>query len=162
MKSMTRPILVLILFAMAIAGCGREEECPPDTPAEVDNRDRFTGTYAVHDTLGVYLYSMTVAKFNSGGRDSMLILNYADTFDLRILHERYWTSNVLDIGVHFPAFDQAGHRWALFDGSAENGFNRLINDTIRLRFTMSNIVFYFEDGVPYFSCDCRQIAVKQP
>ncbi|MBL0128685.1 MAG: hypothetical protein IPP83_14780 [Flavobacteriales bacterium] len=50
----------------------------------------------------------------------------------------------------------------MFGASGEYGSNVLVNDSIPLRFTMDNIAFYFEDGVEYSSCDCMQIAVKNP
>lgn len=115
----------------------------------------------VYDTLGTYLYQLSVSKFGTGGRDSLLLTNYADTFVLRIVHERYWTTNQIDIDGFFPAIDYAGHSWALFGASIEDGSNVLSNDTIPLKFTMNNIAFYWQEGVPYYSCVCKQIAVKQ-
>ena len=148
------------IAALVLSACRKEEKCPADEPAAVDGRDRFVGTYSVYNLAGAYLYSMTISKFGSGGRDSLLLSNYADTFDIRVLHEAYWTTDHLDIDGFFPAYDQAGHRWALIGASGEEGLNVLMNDTIPLGFTMDNIAFYFEDGVPYYSCECRQIAVK--
>lgn len=151
-----------LLFVLAIAGCRREEEVAPSTPsAPVDGRNRFLGAYQVYDTAGVYLYEMTISKFGTGGRDSLFIENFADTFDLRILHEDYWTTSYLGIFPGFGVKDKAGHSWALFGASIEDGSNVLHNDTIPLKFTMDNIAFYWQEGVPYYSCVCKQIAVKQ-
>ncbi len=141
--------------------CCKDETEEPTPPQPVDGRDKFVGDYLVYDTLGIYLYQLSVSKFGTGGRDSLLLTNYADTFDLRILHERYWTSDQLDIDSWFPAIDYAGHSWALSGASIEDGSNVLTNDTIPLKFTMNNIAFYWQEGVPYFSCVCKQIAVKQ-
>jgi len=155
-------ILLWLAFAFAFAGCRRDEADDTSTPSTpVDGRDRFIGTYQVFDTLGVYLYEMQVSKFGTGGRDSLLLTNYADTFDLRILHESYWDQDYWDVGVFFPAADHAGYSWALSDAPAFDGSNVLQNDTIPLKFTMDNIAFYWTEGVPYFSCVCKQIAVKQ-
>ncbi len=153
-------IIMICCLALQLNSCRKDEECPEPEPVPVDGRDRFLGTYSVYDTLGTYLYAFTVSKFDNSGGDSLLLSNYADTFDLKISHERYWTKDHMDIGIWFPATDQAGHRWALFGASIEDGYNVLNDDTIRLRFTQDNIAFYFEDGVEYFSCDCYQIAVK--
>jgi hypothetical protein len=155
-------ILLWLAFAFAVAGCRRDEAADPATPSTpVDGRDKFVGTYQVFDTLGVYLYEMQVSKFGTGGRDSLLLTNYADTFDLKVLHESYWNQDFLQIGAFFPAIDRAGHSWALFGAPGLDGSNVLVNDTIPLKFTMDNIAFYWTEGMPYFSCVCNQIAVKQ-
>ena len=158
MKS--KVLVFTAIAALVLSACRKEKECPADEPAAVDGRDRFVGTYSVYNLSGTFLYSMIISKFGSGGRDSLLLSNFADTFDLKVLHESYWTTNYLGIGLNYPAFDQSGHRWALFGSSGENGLNTMSNDSIQLGFTMDNIAFYFEDGVPYYSCECRQIAVK--
>lgn len=152
------PLISVFFF---FPSCCKDETEEPPSAQPVDGRDRFVGSYAVYDTTGTYLYWMTVSKFGTGGRDSLLIENYADTFDLQILHESYWNQNHWDIGVFFPALDQAGYSWALSDAPAFDGSNVLTNDTIPLKFTMDNIAFYFNEGVPYYSCVCKQIAVKQ-
>ena len=158
--AMSKFLLFFAIAVLVLSACRKEEKCPTNEPAAVDGRDRFVGTYSVYNLAGTYLYSMTISKFGSGGRDSLLLSNIADTFDLRVLHERYFTTNYLGIGLNFPALDQAGNRWAFFGSSGETGLNTLMNDSIRLGFTMDNIAFYFEDGVPFYSCECRQIAVK--
>ena len=154
--------ILLLTFLLAYYGCRRDEAVAPTTPsAPVDGRDKFVGIYQVFDTTGVHLYELQVSKFGTGGRDSLLLTNYADTFDLKILHERYWTSDQLDINSFFPAVDYAGHSWALSGASIDDGSNVLANDTIPLKFSLNNIAFYWTEGVPYFSCVCKQIAVKQ-
>ncbi len=146
---------------MFLFGCRRDETVCPAETLPADGRDRFIGSYAVFDTTGSYLYWLTVSKFGTGGRDSLLLENYANAFDLKILHESYWDQNHWDIGVFFPAKDHLGHSWALSDAAAIDGSNVLTNDTIPLKFTQDNIAFYWQEGVPYFSCVCKQIAVKQ-
>jgi len=157
---MKKGIVACLFLAVLIAGCRKEEEKIPEPPVPVDGRDRFVGNYQVFDTLGVYSHDMTISKFSNGGRDSLLISNYADTFNLSILHESYWATPVLNIGPFFPAYDQSGNRWALFH-SGEEFENTLGNDTIVLRYKLSNIAFYVDDGVPFYECECKQIAVKQ-
>lgn len=152
---------LLFSLLLAILGCRKDDaNCPEPPVAETDERDLFVGSYYVYDTVGNYLYSMNIMKFGTGGRDSLFIQNYADTFDLKVLHERYWTNRYLGVSF-FPAIDQAAHRWALFGAAGYDGSNVLSNDTIPLKFTMDNIAFYWQEGVPYFSCVCKQVAVKQ-
>ena len=154
--------ILLVAFLLGFHGCGRDETVAPNTPsAPVDGRDKFVGIYQVFDTTGVYLYELQISKFGTGGRDSLLLENFADTFDLRILHEDYWTTSYLGIFPGFGVKDRAGHSWALFGASIEDSSNVLHNDTIPLKFTMDNIAFYWAEGVPYFSCVCKQVAVKQ-
>lgn len=153
----------LLFFAATciLLACRKDDPSEPIPPVEVDGRDRFVGDYLVFDTLGALLYEMNISKFGSGGRDSLLIENYADTFDLRVLHERYWDQEFLQIGAFFPAIDHGGYRWSLWGATGEDGSNTLAQDTIPLKFNMSNLAFYWDDGVPFFSCVCEQIAVKQ-
>ncbi len=153
--------LLLASCIFFFVGCRRDQDvCPEQPTPAVDERDLFVGTYYVYDTVGTYLYSMNIMKFGTGGRDSLFIHNYADTFDLKILHERYWTNRYLGVSF-FPAVDQTGNSWALFGAAGFDGSNVLTNDTIPLKFTQDNIAFYWQEGVPYFSCVCKQIAVKQ-
>ncbi len=160
LETMTKSLACIVVLLTILSACRKDKECPVTTPTPTDGRDRFVGTYTVYDTLGAYLYQFTISKFGSAGRDSLLLNNFADTFDLKILHERYFTTDFLSIGINYPALDQAGHRWALFGASGENGLNTIADDTIRLGFTMDNIAFFSEDGVSYFSCECRQVAVR--
>ena len=151
----------LVAVGTALWGCHRDEGVDSDPPAQVlDERDLFVGTYRIYDALGIYMYDMSISKFGSNGRDSLLIQNYADTFDIRVLHERYWTNKCLRVFSN-PAIDQAGNSWALFAEPCITGSNVISGDTIPLKFTMDNIAFYWTEGVPYFSCVCKQIAVKQ-
>ena len=151
-----------LAMALTLAGCGRDEEVGPTTPSvPIDGRDKFLGTYQVYDTTGIALYEMTISKFGTNGRDSLFIENFADTFDLKILHENYWTTSYLSIHPEFGVKDRSGHSWALWGGPGTDGANTLQADSLRLEFTMDNIAFYWAEGVPYFSCGCKQIAVKQ-
>lgn len=153
------PIMFLVLVGLS---CEREGPVGPGTDTSpMDGRDRFLGSYAVYDTAGSYLYWMTISKIGTGGRDSLLLENFADTFDLRILHEAYWTADYLSIFPPFGIQDNAGHSWALWGAPGTDGSNTIMGDTIRMAFTQSNIAFYWEEGVPYFSCECKQIAAKQ-
>lgn len=151
-----------LAIALTLSSCRRDEDVDPSTPAvPVDGRDKFVGDYLVYDTLGTYLYRLSVSKFGTGGRDSLMLENFADTFDLRILHEDYWTGSYLHIFPGFGVKDRAGNSWALWGAPGDEGANTLLGDTIRLGFTQSNIAFYWQEGVPYYSCVCKQIAVKQ-
>ncbi|MBL0128687.1 MAG: hypothetical protein IPP83_14790 [Flavobacteriales bacterium] len=92
-------VFLPVLVVFGFSACRKDKECPEPDPAPVDGRDRFIGTYTVYDTSSNYLYTMLVSSFGSGGRDSLLLSNFADTFDLRILHERYYDTNFLGIGT---------------------------------------------------------------
>lgn len=61
--------------------------------------------------------------------------------------------------LYFTAIGQKGGCWTLFGASIEDGSNVIGNDTIPLRFALSRITFYWEDGVPDYRCVCKQIAV---
>lgn len=142
-------------------------------PVEVNavaDWEKFVGNYEVYDTLGVWLYSMDISHhsgLNEFGveMDSLMILNFADSFDLDIQFSFATDDRYLDIGFHSPVYAHSGYRWYL-DGNYEDSGtpvldNTLINDSIHLFFTMDNIAYFTADGVPFYSCECRQIALKQ-
>ncbi|AEA42126.1 hypothetical protein [Fluviicola taffensis] len=66
----------------------------------------------------------------------------------------------LRIGGGDTLFDTNTKRWKISSG-INNYYNNWYNDTIPLRFTKTNINYWIEDMMPYYSCDCKQIAVKQ-
>ena len=67
---------------------------------------------------------------------------------------------MLQSGGGDTLFDSNNKRWKL-NGWTLTYYNNWHNDTIPLRFQKTNINYWIQDATPYFSCDCKQIAVKQ-
>jgi hypothetical protein len=131
--------------------------------------EKFIGDYRVYDTLGNFLYDMQIKHIFKGlnvygiKRDSLVIKNFNQKLDLKFEFQAMLETNFLEIGVHHPVYDLQGKRWHVskeYDTNNPN-YNFLINDTLILYFTMSNIAFYISDAVPYYDCECKQVAVKQ-
>jgi hypothetical protein len=159
------PIFMFFLFSA----------CCEDDPAVPQEKvwEKFIGTYNVTKLENGDTYQMTISHLgtdtleNQAIRDSLVVYNYGDLFNQII----YYSSNISSIDdrilrfpTNWPTDDKHGHRWAFFinaqDTVTEELENTLINDTILLYFKLSNIAFYFEDGVPYYDCDCKHLAVK--
>lgn len=143
----------LTCVLLLCVGCRKDEECPTDDPyVQVDGRDQFVGIYDVYDTNGVYQYQMTINKLNDEGKDSLFILNWGNRFDLGIRHEDGDYQDALNFGIYWGVYDHDSNRWALAKHwDPEFMSDRLINDTLRLCYSIDNIAFYVDDGVSYFS-----------
>lgn len=160
----------MAIVGLTLFGCRKDPPLEVPTVEAAADWEKFLGDYKVYDTLGVYLYDMSISHhsgINGFGVevDSLLLSNFADTFDLDIKFKYKSDDRILDIGINHPAYDHSGWRWHLShtwnDPATEEMENTLIGDTILLAFTMDNIAFYWDDGVSYFTCECRQLAVKQ-
>ena len=155
-----------ILFCIILCVACKKDKVP-NTIAEVDiweNRSVIAGDYKVYDTLGNYLYEMQITRIKYSTNsiaDSLRFENFDNEFSFTV--EQYKWSNGLmavNIGGHDTLFDSNNKRWKLWAGLYDD-YNTFINDTIRLRFQKTNINYWVEDAVPYYACDCKQIAVKQ-
>ena len=97
--------------------------------------------------------------------DSLIINNYGNKFNLNVAYECFNFPNILSFGCQFPTYDHNNKRLSLSinndDPTTTKYENQLKNDTIILYFNMDNIAFYAQDGVPYYSSNIKQIAVKQ-
>lgn len=166
--------VIAILFIIALfllISCSKDKEvAQPQTPPE--EWEKFIGTYKVYDTTGVYLYEMDIAHFFKGDNhydpnaDSLILRNFADTFDLKIVYSRNSVDkNRFDIGIHDTILDKSGNTW-LISGRADDPAtafeeNRLANDTLMFYFQQTNILYFFNENQPYFFCLCKHVAVKQ-
>ena len=161
-------ILLTLIFLMA---CSKEKEPLPIEVPEPEQWERFAGNYKVYDTLGNFLYDMNFVHFFSGNNiyqndaDSVIIQNFADTFDLKYEFRRTADKNLLDIGFHDSIVDRNNKSWHLTRNADDENTpireNKLINDTIIMYFRLNNIKYYIPEAQPYYYCDCKHVAVKQ-
>jgi len=85
------------------------------------------------------------------GCDSLKLTNYGDLFDFNV---QYTLSNIdsfLNVGIVDPVVDHSGHRWKLsYNGNPNppDNYNVIYNDSIKIRFKLSNNSYYQQDGAP--------------
>ncbi len=150
-------LLILLSF-----GCKKEENINPVVVQEPTKWELIPGHYNVYDTLGAFLYEMDIIPVQAGTQiDSFRFENFDGNFNFTTYQSspaNYpWN---ISIGSHDTLYDQNQNRWKIHSYLSEN-YNQYSNDTIRLHFEKTNINYYLEDLVPYYFCDCKQIAVKQ-
>jgi hypothetical protein len=155
-------MIIAVTVAIWIMGC--KKEVPVVTAPEPTKWDKITGTYKVYDTLGAYLYELNIVHIphpENETIDSLRFENFDGEFTFTAIQTN--ASNYLmsvRIGSHDNLYDSNHKRWKL-SGALFDDYNKFENDTIRLRFQKTNINYWVEDAVPYYACDCKQIAVKQ-
>lgn len=165
--------ILFILLLVAFFSCKKKEIISPAPPHIPKQWEKYVGNYKVYDTLGNYIYDMNISHYigisTSSGNplDSILIQNFADTFDLRFQFSFHTPEAIdfIDIGFNDSVVDYNNKMWwvaRLFDDSTTTiKENYLINDTIVFYFEQNNIKFYINEIQPYYRCECRHIAVKQ-
>lgn len=161
-----------ILLLAFFTSC--RKELISDSVPDIDKPwEHFIGKYNVYDTLGTFLYELEIIEvYNnpniSYNYDSLRFINFADSFSFTQVYnwQPLLSENFdISIGIHQPIDDSNGKRWHLStlldDVSTSVPENTLFNDTIIFYFKMDNIAYYMADAVPYYSCNCKHIAVKQ-
>jgi len=143
-------LLLGILGLMCLFSCkDPQEPLPPPDP-----RDELTGIFEMTKLENGEVYFMKVEKMDTlcNWCDSLRYTNYGDMFHFENLRYPYlWWNNYLDIGILSPITDKYGRRWQLSrNGSpyAPYNYNMIINDSLTIRFQISNVQYYLEDGVP--------------
>lgn len=161
------------MFVLVLAGVTMLLACSKDKtsvtePVVLTKWDIIPGHYKVYDTTGVYLYEMDLVHktgFNTFGllEDSLVFQNFDGEFTFTSAQDTPPPTNYpmsISIGGGDTLYDSSNKRWKLH-GALWEDYNSFHNDTIRLRFQKTNINYWIEDVVPYYACDCKQIAVKQ-
>jgi len=162
---MSKKAVTYIFFTtfLILLGCKKDSIPYSESKPEPTKWELITGNYKVYDTLGLYLYELDISHvFNElDNVDLLEFENFDGEFSMSGVQSNF--SNLpmyVAIGTHNPIMDIQGNRWKISAGLFEE-YNQLINDTIKLRFQKTNINYYIQDLVPYYSCDCIQVAVKQ-
>lgn len=155
-------MLVCIAGIALLFGCDKDKTPSTETP-EPTKWEQIAGHYKVYDTTGVYLYEMDLIHIYNpvNNRDSIRFENFDGEFNFTTQQEEFSNYPMyVAIGIQNGILDSNNKRWKL-GGSAYTYYNSFHNDTIPLKFQKTNINYYIEDVVPYYSCNCKQIAVKQ-
>ncbi|CAG5082299.1 hypothetical protein [Parvicella tangerina] len=159
---------ILILISLgSIWSCAKDKTPLPPPPEEPEVWEKFVGNYNVYDTNGNYLYQLRINHYyhNDNYGDSLLLENFNANFDLKIQFLPHPDGNVLNYGFYDSIKGYDNHSWTIGsnidDSTTEVIENKLINDSIILYFRQTNIQYWINEGVPYYYCDCKQVAVKQ-
>jgi len=167
-----KPLLTITLAILFLLSCSKEKETIPVTPPHIPEQwEKFIGYYNVYDTLGNYKYQMEIQHYFSGkniygnDEDSLVLQNFADTFDIKYEFRRTIDPSLLSIGIFDSIVDKNNKSWSL-SGLADDidtpiRENKLLNDTIILYFQQTNIQYHNNEAQPYYYCKCKHVAVKQ-
>lgn len=158
-NNMIRLSIALVAVSFLLS-CKKDKTEPIPEPSKWE---LISGNYKVYDTLGVYLYDMNIVHVpnSDSSIDSLRFENFDGNFTFT--NKQTNAANFqesISIGSQDTLFDLQNKRWKVIGALYEN-YNKFIDDTIKLRFQKTNINYWVEDVVPYFACDCKQIAVKQ-
>lgn len=167
-----KSVLFVILTVLFLSSCSKEKETTPVIPPRIPEQwEKFVGTYNVYDTLGNYKYQLDILHYFSGKNiygndaDSMILQNFADTFDIKYEFRRMIDKNIFSFGFHDSIVDRNNKTcglWSLSDDlSTSVKENYLVNDTIIIYFKQTNIKYYINEAQPYYYCECKHVAVKQ-
>jgi hypothetical protein len=155
---------IILVSVSSVFGVSCKKDKVPVSIPEPTKWELIAGTYKVYDTLGTYLYDLNISHIphpENETIDSLRFENFDGEFAFTAIQTN--ASNYLmsvRIGGHDTLYDSSHKRWKL-SGALFDDYNKFENDTIRLRFQKTNINYWVEDAVPYYICDCKQIAVKQ-
>ena len=145
--------------------------CKKDTvpsPVELPDKSLFEkveGDYKVYDTLGGYLYEMSIRYWHSETsegyhRDTLFFENFDNTFDFKT-HQTSW-SNQNQIKIQaYSVLDDNNKSWDIWGAPPNEQGEAFINDTLWISFWKSNFHHYINEATPYYNGKSKQFAVKQ-
>ena len=133
--------------------------------------EKFAGNYLMYDPELDTSYVLTVSCAidpSNPANDSIYYTNYANRFNFGHKVDNCPDSicppNHINGTIIFGVKDHDYHTWAFSNTGyyfAEK-LNWLEQDSLFIRFEISNIAFYMDEGVPYYACDpCIHYGVKQ-
>lgn len=172
---MNRLIPIILIAIILLVACKKEKPTAPEPLPALPNYmwKNYIGVYDVYDTVNHTQWVMKLShirhnEYNQGNNDSMLIENFANKFTFKFKWLAALTTSrnpAFALGIFHPIKDMNNLNWHLGcawdDASTAKEENVLKNDSMTIFFNLSNIAFYQGEGVPYYSCDCKHIAVKR-
>ena len=160
MKSL---ISYFALSLFVLNSCTKDKVSLPPEPTKWE---KIAGNYKVYDTLGMYLYDMElVHTYNVAlNEDTLIYFNLHNQFNLFSRQPFIPPSSDpfrVKIGPEDPISDKYNKRWQLITYGQSDGCNIWKNDTIIMKFGLTNIKYWIEDATPYLDTIIKQVAVKQ-
>ena len=155
-----------------MVACKKDEKVvTPPAPSHLWSS--YMGTYDVYDTINHTTWVMKMthvyhSDYNNGNNDSIYLENFDNKFNIRYK----WTAGIsssqkpaFGFGIIHPIKDYNNYNWHLGcdwdDPNTIKEENVLQNDSMIIYFNITNVAFYQTDGIPYYACDCKHIAVKR-
>ena len=165
MKHIGRWMMWAVACIILSASSCKKEIKKIELPVPPTKWERIAGTYKVYDTTGVYLYEMKISHSHNSAvnQDTLKFENFDGEFNISAVQSSSSQDpEYLIIYGHHPlVYDEDGKRWKILYSIDEVYNNVLLEDTIKMNFGKTNINYYLSDLTPYYSCDCKQVAVKQ-
>lgn len=162
---MRHSLASILLIGTTIVSCTKEKVPAPLAPEEPTKWDIIVGDYDVYDTVGTFLYTMNLEYIYNEemDQDSIKFTNFDGEFTFTNLQPTALGNPEFYVGVgnHSLLHDSLGNRWKILLDGIPGYNNILVNDSIQLSFEKTNINYWIEDLVPYYQCNCRQVAVKK-
>lgn len=167
-KISSKYIFSLALFGLSLcllSGCNKEKLPPPTIPAPKTMCQKIAGNYKVYDTLGNFLYDMKINYFESVFRvlDSLEFENINNNFKIGWQQNKVYESDneyFVVLGHHDSISDSNGNTWTFLSAGIPP-YNIFENDTIKLRYKLSNCNYYLTEQVPFSYPTIVEVAVKQ-
>ena len=109
--------IILTLLIMLAQSCTKEKEIIPQEPTKPILWKKYVGYYKVYNTLGNYMYNMNIfhtqslTSQNVQPNDSLTIVNFTDTFDLKYEFRETVDDNVFSIGIFDSIVDKNNKIW---------------------------------------------------
>ena len=159
---------LIIGVVLTFSGCNKDCDEIPEEP----KWKRFEGQYHVTKLENGETYNMRIyfdSLLHQPSNETHLYIiyeNFDNSFDslAGFYIENSNPNRIRDFSAPHGVGDKNDDRWALWmktqDTTTIEPENTLVNDTILFYFQKSNIAFYFEDGVPFYECECKHLAVK--
>lgn len=161
MKSLNTYFVLLFLI---FCSCTKDKTPLSLESTEPTKWERLAGSYDVFDTLGNYLYEMNISHYKSAfaNLDSLYFTNLDGCFSFGAQQPVYSGEyiNKFQFGHHQLLLDNFNSRWKFVE-VGNLPYNNFKNDTIKIKFRITNINYWMLDAVAYCDTTKIQVAVKQ-
>lgn len=164
-KNILRRLFCISCLYVFLPSCQKHIK---DEYAEEMGCERFAGQYQMFDSANASYYNMIVScipgDLNSS-TDSLEFQNYANLFDFKMPVTYGLNDPDHMSGTGFqPLVDKNGNSWTFSNvgySGPNDRLNRVVGDSIYIRFTIDNSLYYSSDGVPYKNCsNFRNFGIK--
>lgn len=140
---------LLSIIILSSANCNDETPIPPADP-----RDKLTGIFQMTKLENGQTYTMMVEKVGdlcNNFCDSLKYTNYGDLLNFTYVRTPTTVDSILYVGIVSPITDKYDRRWKFSNHGNSNppyNHNLIYNDSIKITFKLSNLLYYQADSVP--------------